>query len=95
MKSASVSLIALLATLAPVGAAIAQNKQEHIAATPASSASDAVRKEPKKLVKPFGACTITVAGITPTCTQQTQDGCNSTAKKVGGVADWQQGKTCK
>lgn len=95
MKLASTLLIALFATLAPVVTAIAQTKNENIVASPSSSASDAVRKEPKKPVKPFGACTITVAGITPTCTQQTLDGCNSTAKKVGGVADWQQGKTCK
>lgn len=45
--------------------------------------------------KPTGACTISVYGISPTCySSMTQDSCYATAKKVGGSADWQEGKTC-
>ena len=45
--------------------------------------------------KPTGACTITVYGITPTCTgSMTQDSCNATANKVKGTADWKEGKSC-
>lgn len=52
----------------------------------ASSASSA---------KETGACTITVYGVTPTCTSpMTLDSCNATAKKLGGVADWKPGKSC-
>ena len=49
----------------------------------------------KKEVKPTGACTITVYGITPTCTgSMTQASCTSTATKVSGVSDWKEGKSC-
>jgi hypothetical protein len=45
--------------------------------------------------KPTGACTITVYGISPTCTSaMTQDSCSATAKKVGGTASWEEGKSC-
>jgi len=45
--------------------------------------------------KPTGACTISVYGITPTCTApMTQDSCNASAKKVGGSPNWQEGKSC-
>lgn len=70
-----------------------------IAAPPAMSADapnpvqtkDAAKAPPK----PTGSCTITVYGIAPTCTSaMTRDACNATAAKVGGVADWKEGKTC-
>jgi hypothetical protein len=49
----------------------------------------------KKEQKPTGACTITVYGISPTCTSpMTQDSCNASAKKVGGTASWEKGKSC-
>jgi hypothetical protein len=49
----------------------------------------------EKEVKPTGACTITVYGITPTCTSgMTEDSCNAVAKKVGGTASWEKGKSC-
>ena len=44
---------------------------------------------------PTGACTITVYGITPTCTSAlTEKACNTAAAKVGGVATWEKGKAC-
>lgn len=49
----------------------------------------------KREVKKTGACTITVYGLSPTCTAaMTQDSCNATAKKVGGTASWEEGKAC-
>ncbi len=49
----------------------------------------------KKPSKPTGACTISVYGVTPTCTSpMTQESCNATAKKVGGTADWKEGQSC-
>jgi len=49
----------------------------------------------KKPTKPTGACTISVYGVSPTCTApMTQDSCNATAKKVGGTADWKEGQSC-
>jgi hypothetical protein len=45
--------------------------------------------------KPTGACTITVYGVSPTCTSPiTQESCNAVAKKVGGTAKWEEGKSC-
>lgn len=55
----------------------------------------ALKEEKPKAAKPTGSCTITVYGISPTCTSpMTQDACNASAKKVGGVADWKDGKSC-
>jgi len=49
----------------------------------------------KKPSKPTGACTITVYGVSPACTSpMTRASCNAVAKKVGGVASWQEGKSC-
>lgn len=45
--------------------------------------------------KPTGACTISVYGVSPTCTSpMTQASCNATAKKIGGTADWKEGQSC-
>jgi hypothetical protein len=49
----------------------------------------------KTATKPTGSCTITVYGISPTCTAPlTQDSCNAAAKKVGGIASWTEGGSC-
>lgn len=46
-------------------------------------------------IKPSGACTVKVYGISDTCTNSvTEDACNKIAKKVGGIADWVESETC-
>jgi hypothetical protein len=66
-----------------------------VAVASAAIASGVALAQAKKESKPTGACTITVYGISPTCTApMTQDSCNTTAKKVGGTASWQEGKAC-
>ena len=55
---------------------------------------DQAKDQPKTL-KPTGACTITVYGITPTCTAaMTRDACSAGAQKVHGTADWKEAKSC-
>lgn len=57
-------------------------------------ATEAVAQS-QALPKPTGACTITVYGITPTCTSaMTKNSCEASAKKVGGTAEWKEGKSC-
>lgn len=49
----------------------------------------------KKAAKPTGACTVSVYGVTPSCTSPlTLDSCNKVATNVGGVASWEKGKSC-
>jgi hypothetical protein len=44
---------------------------------------------------PTGACTISVYGVSPTCTSpMTEKSCNDVAKRVGGTASWEKGKSC-
>lgn len=44
---------------------------------------------------PTGACTISVYGVSPTCSILTRDSCYALATKVGGTADWKEGGSCK
>lgn len=44
---------------------------------------------------PTGACTISVSGVSDTCTSgMTERGCAAVAKKVGGTYDWDEDGTC-
>ena len=61
-----------------------------------TSSSNRAVADDKKESKPTGACTISVYGLSDTCTSgMTEESCNNIAKKVGGVAKWEKAKSCK
>ena len=44
---------------------------------------------------PTGACTISVSGVSDTCTSSmTERSCAAVAKNVGGTYDWDEDGTC-
>lgn len=48
-----------------------------------------------KSSKPTGACYITAGTVTNCTGGMTQQSCYNVASKVGGVADWREGQSCK
>lgn len=95
MKLASALVASAIALSFPLIGTAQQDKHKEKDKTKNSTSSSTTTTSPKPS-KPTGACTISIYGISPTCTTGvSEDSCNGIASRRGGTASWVSGGSCK